>query len=55
MKNDDPLAGELAQLLITGPAAIPLLVKLAKPADHASRYCKEDQAAIAGGARMQSR
>ena len=55
MKNDDPLAGELAQLLITDPAAITLLVTLPKPADHASRYCKEDQAAITGAARTQSR
>ena len=55
MKNDDPRAGELAQLPITDPAAIPLLVKLPKPADHATRYCKEDQAAIAGSARTQSR
>jgi hypothetical protein len=55
MKNDDPLAGERAQLLITDPAAIPLLVKLPKPADHATRYGKEDCAAIAGAARTLSR
>ena len=55
MKNDDPLAGEPAQLLSTDPAAIPLLIKLPKPADHATRYCNEDRAAIAGAARTQSR
>jgi DNA-binding transcriptional ArsR family regulator len=32
MKNDDPAARELAQLLITDPAAISLLVELPKPA-----------------------